>query len=122
MDGIDFSARPSLDKIPHDHDLGDGLMIMTWIMLAVSTVLVAARIVSKAMILRRFRLDDIFLLITLVSVSSPVDFPQVTVYSCISSSVQLFTQWRCNLPITTASVDTPVSNANRSADLSCGID
>lgn len=62
-----LAARPLPDHLPLDHDLGDGLMAMTWVMLAISTVFVAARTISKLFILRRFRLDDVLLLLTWVS-------------------------------------------------------
>lgn len=62
-----LASRPIPDHLPSDNDLGDGLMIMTWTMLAISTLFVAARTVSKLWILRRFRLDDVFLLLTWVS-------------------------------------------------------
>jgi len=67
FEGVNLADRPLPTTLPDDHNIGDGLAIMTWVMLAVSTVLVAARMVSKIMILRRFRIDDVFLLITWVS-------------------------------------------------------
>jgi hypothetical protein len=67
FEGVNLADRPLPTTLPDDHNIGDGLAIMTWVMLAISTVLVAARMVSKIMILRRFRIDDVFLLITWVS-------------------------------------------------------
>jgi hypothetical protein len=67
MDYVQLANRPIPKVLPPDNDLGDGLMVMTWVMLAASTVLVAARMASKIMLLKRFRLDDIFLLLTWVS-------------------------------------------------------
>jgi len=66
LDGINLADRPLPTKLPENVDLGDGLMIMTWAMFAFSTLLVAARMISKIWILKRFRLDDIFLLLTWV--------------------------------------------------------
>lgn len=66
FEGVNLGDRPLPTTLPDDHNIGDGLAIMTWVMLALSTVLVAARMVSKIMILRRFRIDDVFLLITWV--------------------------------------------------------
>jgi hypothetical protein len=67
MDYVQLANRPIPKVLPPDNDLGDGLMIMTWVMLAASTVLVAARMASKILLLKRFRTDDIFLLLTWVS-------------------------------------------------------
>ena len=67
FEGVDLGDRPLPTTLPDDVNIGDGLAIMTWVMLAISTVLVAGRMVSKIMILRRFRLDDVFLLFTWVS-------------------------------------------------------
>jgi len=67
IDGINLADRPLPTTIPDDHNIGDGLAIMTWVMLAISTVLIAARMVSKIMILKRFRIDDVCLLMTWVS-------------------------------------------------------
>lgn len=69
FEGINLADRPLPTKLPSNHDLGDGLMIMTWAMLAFSTVLVALRMISKIWILKRFRLDDVFLLVTWVSLT-----------------------------------------------------
>ena len=67
LDGVILSHRPLPSTLPENRNIGDGLAIMTWVMLAISTVLVAGRMVSKIMILRRFRLDDVFILFTWVS-------------------------------------------------------
>ena len=67
FEGINLADRPLPTTLPDDHNIGDGLAIMTWVMLAVSTVLIAARMVSKIMILKRFRIDDVFLLLSWVS-------------------------------------------------------
>lgn len=67
LEGVNLADRPLPTTLPLDRNLGDGLAIMTWVMLAISTVLIAARMVSKIMILRRFRTDDVFLLFTWVS-------------------------------------------------------
>jgi hypothetical protein len=67
FDGVDLSGRILPSTLPSDGDLGDGLMIMTWVMFVFATVLVAARMASKIWILQRFRLDDVFLLSTWVS-------------------------------------------------------
>ena len=69
-EGVNLADRPMPTSIPDDHNIGDGLAIMTWVMLAASTVLIGARMVSKTFILRRFRIDDIFLLLTWVSLTS----------------------------------------------------
>lgn len=75
---IDIANRPLPEHLPPDVDLGDGLMIMTWVMLAFSTVLVAARFSSKIFILRRFRWDDVFLLLTWVSSTHQAAFVRRT--------------------------------------------
>jgi hypothetical protein len=67
FEGINLADRPLPTTLPDDHNIGDGLAIMTWVMLAISTVLIAARMVSKIMILKRFRIDDVFLLLSWVS-------------------------------------------------------
>jgi hypothetical protein len=71
FEGINLADRPLPTTLPDDHNIGDGLAIMTWVMLAISTVLIAARMVSKIMILKRFRIDDVFLLLSWVS---PIHF------------------------------------------------
>lgn len=67
IEGINLADRPLPTTIPDDHNIGDGLAIMTWVMLAISTVLIAARMFSKIVILKRFRADDVCLLLTWVS-------------------------------------------------------
>ena len=67
LEGVNLADRPLPTTLPPDHNIGDGLVIMTWVMFAISTVLITARMVSKIMILKRFRIDDIFLLFTWVS-------------------------------------------------------
>ena len=57
---------PASGVLPKNTNRGDGLCIMTWAMLGVATVLVAGRVMSKIVVLNRFRLDDIFLLLTWV--------------------------------------------------------
>jgi hypothetical protein len=57
---------PASGVMPKDTNRGDGLCIMTWAMLGVATVLVAGRVMSKILVLNKFRLDDIFLLLTWV--------------------------------------------------------
>ena len=57
---------PADGVMPKDTNRGDGLCSMTWAMLGVATVLVAGRVMSKIVVLNRFRLDDIFLLLTWV--------------------------------------------------------
>jgi hypothetical protein len=57
---------PASGKMPENTNRGDGLCIMTWAMLGVATVLVAGRVMSKILVLNKFRLDDIFLLLTWV--------------------------------------------------------
>jgi hypothetical protein len=57
---------PSSADLPKNTNRGDGLCIMTWAMLGVATVLVAGRVMSKILVLRKFGLDDAFLLLTWV--------------------------------------------------------
>jgi hypothetical protein len=57
---------PGPADMPKDTNRGDGLCIMTWAMLGVATVLVAGRVMSKILVLRKFGWDDSFLLLTWV--------------------------------------------------------
>ena len=66
-DSIQTPPTPSAEDMPPNENPGDALCIMTWVMLGVATVLVGARMMSKAFVLRRLRLDDVFMLLTWVS-------------------------------------------------------
>jgi hypothetical protein len=69
LEGVSLADRLLPTTLPPNHNLGDGLMIMAWAVFTLSTVLIAARMVSKIMISRRFRMDDVFLLLTWVSLA-----------------------------------------------------
>jgi len=58
--------KPASGHLPENTNRGDGLCIMTWVMLGVATVLVAGRVMSKVLVLHRFRMDDVFILLTWV--------------------------------------------------------
>jgi hypothetical protein len=81
--GVNLADRPLPTTFPPDYDLGHGLVIMTWVMFTFSTVLIAARMISKTMILRRFRLDDVFLLSTWV---------------CLAHRLVPYRLWHANAP------------------------
>ncbi|KAM0723670.1 hypothetical protein Q7P37_000658 [Cladosporium fusiforme] len=63
-DALNLPPRPAPEDMPPNKNAGDGLCIMTWVMLGVSTVFVAGRMMSKTFVLRRIRWDDIFMLLT----------------------------------------------------------
>lgn len=66
MDGMQVPPRPAAEDLPPNINAGDGLCIMTWVLLGTSTVFVGGRIMSKMFVLRRFRWDDVFMLLTWV--------------------------------------------------------
>ena len=65
-ENIQLPPTPAPEDMPVNRNIGDGLCVMTWVLLGVSTVLVGGRMMSKTLVLRRFRWDDVFLLLTWV--------------------------------------------------------
>lgn len=79
-------------------------------MLAVATVLVGGRIMSKTMVLRRFRMDDVFLLITWVRLRRLISsFEDRNWLMNIFRQLQLFIQHVFSYHITMALGDILVS-------------
>ena len=50
-----------------DQDRAPGILALTWIECSISVIAVTLRIFTRAVIIRRVGLDDIFILVTLVT-------------------------------------------------------
>lgn len=111
------SYSPATGGLPKNTNRGDGLCIMTWVMLGVATVLVAGRVMSKVLVLHRFRLDDIFLLLTWVSLDCFINRCwRVQSTNCFSRLVLSHMLQAYSLRIIMALVGTQVSSSALSID------
>ncbi|KAI9708783.1 MAG: hypothetical protein M1820_003738 [Bogoriella megaspora] len=60
-------AYPMPDVLPPNNNSGNALVDLTWVLFGLSTLLMAARLYSKLFKIKRFGLDDAFMLIAWIS-------------------------------------------------------
>lgn len=57
---------PLPDTFPPNENSGESLVWLTWVLLAITTVVLVARLASKLLVLKRFAIDDVLMVIAWV--------------------------------------------------------